>query len=363
MKKILLICNESKTVINFRKELILFLKNKNFDVEIIIGDNEFFDEISALKVNTYIVSFNNRSINPFSSFNLIKQFRRIIKKVKPDIVFTFQLKPNVFGTLACSNITTRIFNMVEGLGDPFQPTDFKGKIIRFLVSELYKKAFKKSTGVFFLNNTDKEELVARKIISKDKCLLINGIGIDTKLFLPDYNLQKEIHVVYLARLIKNKGIFEFCKIAKMTRARRKDIFFDLYGSESQIKESDLNEYIKDGSISYHGYSSDSKSVISNSYLLLSTSYREGFPRVILEAMALGRPTIATNVIGNKDVVKDGYTGYLLEKNDLSLFVEKIIYLIDHKETIIKLGRQARDYCENYYDSEIINNIILKNIIQ
>jgi len=363
MKNILLICNESKTVVNFRKELILFLKNKDFDVEIIIGDDEFINEINNLEIKTHIVPFKNRSINPFTSLKLIRQFKKIIKSVNPDIVFTFQLKPNVFGTIAAAKTTTRIFNMVEGLGDPFQPTNFKGKIIRFFVSKLYKRAFKMSSGVFFLNIADKEELVERKIISEEKCLLINGIGIDTKSFLPDYSLQKEVHIVYLARLIKNKGIFEFCKIAQMTRASRKDIFFDLYGSESQIKATDLKEYIEDGSINYHGYSSNSKSIITNSHLLLSTSYREGFPRIILEAMALGRPTIATNVIGNKDVVKHEYTGYLLDKDDLSAFVSKIIYLVDHKEMLIKLGKQARDYCENNYDSEIINNIMLKKIIQ
>lgn len=363
MKNILLICNESKTIINFRKELILFLKSKDFDVEIIIGDNEFFNEINALKIKTHIVPFNNRSINPFASLKLIKQFKRIIQSVKPEIVFTFQLKPNVFGTIAASKTTTRIFNMVEGLGDPFQPTNFKGKIIRFLVSKLYKKAFRISSGVFFLNEADKDEMIKRKIISNDKSILINGIGIDTKTFLPNFNLQEKIHVVYLARLIKNKGIFEFCKIAQMTRAIRKDIIFDLYGSESQIKTADINEYIKDGSINYHGYSSNSQTIITNSHLLLSTSYREGFPRIILEAMALGRPTIATNVIGNKDVVKDGYTGYLIDKDDLPSFVDKIIYLANHKEVIIKLGKQARDYCVNNYDSEIINNIILKKIVQ
>jgi glycosyltransferase involved in cell wall biosynthesis len=362
MKKILLICNESKTVINFRKELILFLIDKKYEVELIVGDEEYLSEILELGVNVDVIPFDNRSTNPFSSLRLIKLFKKAINLINPDIIFTFQLKPNIFGTFAakkCKNV--RIYNMVEGLGDPFQPTNFKGKIIRTVVSNLYRRAFKYSDGVFFLNIHDREEFISRRIITKEKCILINGIGIDTSKYIPDYEPQKENRVVYLSRLIKNKGIIEFCKIAQMTRKLRKDIFFDLYGSESQLSVQDLGQYIDDQSITYHGYTDKPKEIIANSCFMVSTSYREGFPRIILEAMALGKPVIASNVIGNKDIVQDGITGCLVNLDNLQDFCNCIIKLIDDKEQIIKLGKQARQFCVENYDSKIINNIILKNI--
>lgn len=362
MRKILFICNESRTVINFRKELILFLIDKKYEVELIVGDDEYLPEILELGVNVDVIPFDNRSTNPFSSLKLIKLFKKAINSINPDIIFTFQLKPNIFGTFAAKkNKNMRIYNMVEGLGDPFQPASFKGKIIRAVVSNLYKRAFKYSDGVFFLNVHDQEEFINRRIITKERCILINGIGIDTSKYIPNYEPQKEKRIVYLSRLIKNKGIIEFCKIAQMTRKIRKDIFFDLYGSESQLSAEDLKLYIDDKSITYHGYSNKPKEIITNSCFMVSTSYREGFPRIILEAMALGKPVIASNVIGNKDVVQDGVTGYLVNLDNLQDFCNCAIKLIDDREQMIKLGKQARQFCVENYDSKIINNIILQNI--
>lgn len=121
-------------------------------------------------------------------------------------------------------------------------------------------------------------------------------------------------------------------------------------------------YIEDKSITYHGYSDRAKEVIANSTLLLSTSrYREGLPRIILEAMALGKPVIASDIIGNKDVVQDGVTGYLVDVDDLDGFSRKIIELVDNEQKIIELGKNARNICVKRYDSKVINDIIFEII--
>lgn len=363
MSKILLICNESKTVINFRKELILYLHRNGHEVEVIVGDDLYLNDIVKLPVVAYLVPFKNRSINPFASLNLKCRFKNVIKESKPDIVFTFQLKPNIFGGLAASKIKNiKLYSMVEGLGDPFQPHNLKGIVIREIVSWLYKKAFRFSKRVFFLNNSDMKEMVTRRILIPSKCKVIPSIGIDTSTFQPIFVLPDDVHVSYFARLLKNKGIFDFCEIARATRKLRKDIQFDLYGSESEIKVAEIKQYIDDESIVYHGYVTDVADAISRSHLILSTSFREGFPRIILEAMALGRPVVATNVIGNKDAVVDGITGYLLEKGDIFAFRDTIIKLIDDKNLIIRMGQEARTLCVNHYDSEIINECILKEIL-
>ena len=364
MKKILLICNESKTVVNFRKELIVFLTKKDYSISLIIGDDEFLPEIKKLGVDVHIIPFTNRSLNPFATLSLIRKFKRVIKQDNPDVIFTFQIKPNIFGAIAASKASNApVFSMVEGLGDPFQPKNFKGKIVRLIVSKLYKRAFKSVNKVFFLNNYDKEEFISRKLIDDKKCVVIPGIGIDTTNYVPSYNLPKEAHIVFIGRLIENKGVYEFCSIAKKVRESRKDIYFDIYGSESQIKISDLRNFINDGIVSCHGYSTDIKNVVANSLILLSTSYREGFPRTIMEAMALGRTTIASNVVGNRDVIVDGVTGYLIEKEDIDGFSKKIIELVNDQSLLIKIGQQARKYCEEHYDSETINGIIANTMEQ
>lgn len=363
-KKILLICNESNTVINFRKELINFLISKENDVYLIAGDSFREQEIELLGVTFICIPFSNRSINPFGIMKMKKAFANAIKDIKPDIVMTFQIKPNVIGTKAAFNLGIKnIYSMVEGLGDPFQPKNFKGKIIRWIVCRLYKSAFKKTKKVFFLNNDDKNELINRRLITEDKVIVIPGIGINTKLYNPDYNLPKEKKVLKLARLIKNKGIFDYCEIARLVRQSRPDIVFELYGEESQLTKKDLQEYIEDGSIIYGGFSKDATSIIKEARILVSSSYREGFPRVILESMALGKMVIATNTVGNKDAVIDGETGFLLPIHDIKSFAEKIIEVIDDNELIIKLGINARKKCEECYDSLFINNIIYEIIIK
>lgn len=360
--KILFICNDSNTVINFRKELILFLKDREYEIFVLAGDNKRETDIKKLGVNFSFISFSNREKSVLSSIKLTKKFKNAIKKINPNIVFTFQIKPNIFGAMAAKKAKIEnIYSMIEGLGDPFQPVNFKGRILRKLISILYRKGLKATKKVFILNPDDKRELIKRRIVSENKVVLISGIGIDTKQYVPKYKFTSEKVVVNLSRLIVNKGIIEYCKIAREVRKIRPDILFKLYGTEDQLTEKDIFEYIKDNSIKYCGYSNNAAEIISNSSFVVSTSYREGFSRVLLEAMALGKPVIASNVVGNKEIVEQNKTGYLLDLNDLNTFVKCILDNIDNEELLVKMGKNARQICEDKYDSSIINKQIVEVI--
>lgn len=361
MNKILFICNESRTVINFRKELILFLNKRDFEVSIIAADDMYKNEIEALNTKFYFKKYSNRSKNPFSIISTFKFFKKTIATVKPDLVFTFQLKPNVFGTLAAKKYKLPVFNMVEGLGDPFTSNSFSMKIVRKIVSILYKKAFKHSKLVYFLNNNDKNEFIKRKIVKSEISTVINGIGIDTKSFIPNYSLPKEKRVLCLSRLIRNKGVIDYCRIAQIVKSKRTDIIFDLYGPEAELSKTDLKEFTDSNVVYYGGLSNDVNSLILKSRILVSTSYREGFPRTILEAMALGRPVIAYDCIGVRDSVEDGKTGFLIYNRDEEKFADKIIELIDNDDKLIEIGKCARSICEEKYTSDAINNLIYKDI--
>ncbi len=360
-KKIMLICNESNSVINFRRELIAYLRASGFKVSLIVGDSERNDDIDKLGVEYRVIPFDNRSKNPLSLVTLRKSFTKYIEEIKPDIVFTFQLKPNVVGPLAASKAgVSNIYSMVEGLGDPFQPTNIKGKLIRVVVSSLYRRAFKKVKRVFFLNDTDFNEFVHRKIVSPKQGVIINGIGIDTNKY-PFFNfISPNKEVVLLARLIKNKGIIDFCRIAQKIFERRQDITFKIYGEESELKATDLMPYIDSGVVQYCGFTKDVVNCLKECRIMVSvSSYREGFPRTILEAMACGRPVIASNIVGNKQAVVDGQTGYLLPVHDIDAFANKIVEIIDDETILLKLGQQARAMCVDSYDSYIINKIIFE----
>ncbi len=362
MKKILLICSDSSTVINFRRELISFLVSKHFNVSIIIGDENRIDEIKNLGVEVHHIPFNNRSINPFSTLSLLHKIKKTIKNINPDLVFTFQIKPNIIGAIAAHKAKIKkIYCMIEGLGDPFQPKNSRGYLLRKVVVFLYKKSLKHVTNLFVLNKTDYEEVCFWKMIPPERIITIPGIGIDTSKYVADYTIPFEKKVLNLSRLIINKGIIDYCEIARRVRNVRPDISFYLFGAESQIKTKDINDYINDGSIIYGGYINDPIDLMKSSRLIVSCSYREGFPRVILEAMSLGKVVIASNVPGNKDAIVDGETGFLVDSHNINAFAERIIQTIDDEKSLIKLGKAARNKCEKCYDSSIINSLIF-NII-
>lgn len=360
--KILLICNDSNNVINFRSELIKEMIDLGFGVAVITSDELRLQEVNALGVSSYVVKYKNRSINLFKIANIQKQFKRIIREYSPDCVFTFQIKPNIFGVRAARKCgIKRIYSMVEGLGDPFSDNGCKNKILKHVISFMYKKACKYARRVFFLNLDDINEFVKSKIIDRDKCILIPGIGIDNKNYMPA-PLPSNLNVVAMARLIVNKGILDYCNVARLVKKKRNDINFYLYGEESQLRIKDIKEYIDEGSIIYCGYTTNAKDAISNCRLLVSCSfYREGFPRTILESMALERVTIASNSIGNKDAVVNGVTGFLITPHDINGFAEAILNIIDNDEKLVRMGKEAKRICKERYDSSLINEKII-NII-
>ncbi len=358
-KKILLICTGSDAVVNFRSELISYLMNKGFDVDVLASDNKREKDIKKLGVNFFFVPFSNRDKNPFQFRKIEKGFRKAIRESKPDIVFTFQLKPNLFGTRAAKKEKVKhIYSMIEGLGDPFQPSNFKGKVIRYLITKMYKSSLKSAEKVFLLNEEDKQECLVRKIINEKQGVIIHSIGIDMNKYEPLEDLPSEKKVLYLSRLIKNKGIYDYCEIARKVHKVRPDIIFELCGDESsEIQRKDLLPYINEGSLVYNGFLKNVNETIKSARIYLSTSFREGFPRTLLESMALKKVIIASNVIGNKDGVINNKTGYLLPVHDINAFTEKIIQIIDNDELLKQLGNNAYSFCKEHFQSDIINEQI------
>ena len=359
-QKILLICNESNSTYNFRKELILFLLNNNYEVYVTSRDSDRKDDIEKLGCKFFETSFNNRSRSIFSLNNFKKALKKVMKDVKPDVAFSFMLKPSIVAPKIAKKYGVRkIYAMLEGLGDAFQSQTFVKRFIRFGVSLLLRKAFKFTQKIFVLNNDDKNELVSRNIASENKITVIPGIGIDCNQFEPTFINPKDKKVVMFARLIKNKGILDYCELAKLVYEKRNDIKFELYGQEEEITKEDLLPYTSKGYLSYYGYTKDNKGVMLSSSIVVSTSfYREGMPRVILEAMALGKPVVATNTVGSKDLVLNGKTGFLFNMHKPGECADIILNIIDKDDYLIDLGKEARKVCEAKYDSKMVNKMIL-----
>lgn len=361
MKKITLICSRSIPVTIFRKGLVKELQNNNYDVSIIALDNDREEEIKSWGVDFYYTYQNNRSTNPLDKITLFKEFKKILNKIKPDIVFTFQVTPNTIGALAARSCGIKnIYSMVEGAGDVFVYNNLKWKIIRFFTCLLLKVSFMNVNKVFFINNDDKNEFVQRKIVKDNKTVVIPGIGVDINYFT--YKPIKNTNTFLMAaRLMPAKGVIEYCKAAELVKKEYPNTTFNLIGEEFTLRYNDIKEYIDNGIINYYGYQKDVRPYIEECYMHILPSYREGFGLVIAEAGAMGRASIASNTQGCKDAVIENETGLLFKNKDYNDLANKIIYSLNNVDIIKDMSLKAYELSKDKYNKDVINKIILKEI--
>ncbi len=360
-KKILLICGISQTVITFRLGLIKILQEKGFEVAVIALDDDYKDAIINYGIEFYNVNSKNRSLNPFGMRKLLMNYRSIIKQIQPDIVFTFMLKPNIFGVRAAKKEgVKRIFSMVEGAGDVFINNSLKWKIIRRGVCYLYKSAFKKVKKVFFLNQDDKKDFIERKLVDDNKAVVIPGIGVDTVhfAFKEAKNVDK---FLMIARMLTTKGVLEYCNAARIVKQYKKDVAFDYIGAEGTLKISDIQEFIDDGTVNYIGTTKDVRPYLEDCAVFVLPSYREGMPMSIMEAESVGRAVITTDTNGCRDTVLDGYNGKIVQKGDVEGLANAMIWCLDNPDEIVKMGQNSRRFAEDKFEQGKINQQILEGI--
>ena len=361
--KILLITPTSEQVITFRAKLIECLKKTGYNISVLTFDDKYKSEIINNDIEFHCFKDKNRSLNPFKVFTLKRKYCKVIKLVKPNIVFTFMLKPNIFGVLAAKKAKVeKIFSMVEGAGDVFINNGLKWKLIRGFVCCLYKKAFKNCRKVFFLNNDDKNEFVQRKLVNSSQCEVISGIGVDLEKF--KYKPIKNYRTfLMVARMLKTKGIFEYCECARIVKRIYPDIIFNYLGAEGTVKLADIQEYIDDGSINYLGTTKDVRPFYEDCFVYVLPSYREGLPVSIMEAEATGRAIISSLTNGCRDTVSEYYNGFLVNICNIKGMTEKIIWCIEHPNETEQMGKNARQFAEKKFDVIKINQLLVKSIYE
>lgn len=362
-KKIVIVCPTSRNIVNFRKNLIIKLQSCGYTVSAIVFDDKCKDEIIDLGVAPYFINDNNRSINPFKLLSIEKKYKKIIKSIAPDIVFTFMLKPNIYATRAAKKSGIKhILSMVEGAGDVFGNNGFIWRIIRSYCCYGYKLGFKSSDKVFFTNKDDKEEFVSRGIVDLHKTEVVHGIGVDVEHFaykpIKNYNI-----FLMVSRLMKPKGVFDYCDAARIVKAKYPEAVFNLIGGESTLKQKDIQKYIDDGTINYLGKKSDVRPYYEECTVqVLPTYYREGLGLVNAEAGAIGRATITCDVVGARDTVEDGYNGlFVIPKNPQDL-ADKMIWFLQNPNKADELGKNNHKFAEDKFDQRKINQYIV-NLIE
>jgi glycosyltransferase involved in cell wall biosynthesis len=362
-KSIVIISNTSWSIYNFRFNLAKFLQNNNYDI-ICIAPKDKYSSYLAESFTYYDIFIDNKGVNPINDSKILYQLYKLYKKIQPDIVLNFTIKPNIYSSIIARILSIPTISNITGLGTVF----IKQTIITKLVKRLYKFALQKNYKIFFQNSDDKELFNANNLINMKYVDVLPGSGIDTTKFIPiQTNINENFMFLFIGRLLKDKGIYEFIDAIKIVQQNYPNILFQVVGdidnkNNTSITQENLNQWIDNKLIEYYRFSDDIASYIANADCVLLPSYREGTPRVLLEAASMEKPLISTNVPGCRNVVDDGVNGFLCEvKNskDLANKMEKMLNL--SKEERQKMGKRGREKMIKEFDEKIVIDKYLQTI--
>ena len=371
--KIIMIGTVAASFLGFRSDLIRFLIEKEhsiyaFTSEYSSDELKKIEDLGAIPV-TYELS--RGGLNPLADIKATYLLSKKIKKIAPDLVFSYFAKPVIFGTLAARIAKVpRVIGMLEGLGYTFtdQPEGLSKKVqlIKDIQVFLYKIALPRLDKLIFLNPDDRQDLVEKYSIAVKEIGVLGGIGLNLNEYAyhPISNIELPIKFLFIGRLLKEKGIHDFVKAAKTVKGIYPDTQFTILGSIDYsnlgaLQQSELDDLIASKAINYHGHVNDVKDWIVDSHVFVLPSYREGVPRSTQEAMAIGRPVITTDVPGCRETVVDGVNGFLVQKWQPHALAEKMLYFIEHPEQIEKMGYESYKIAKDRFDANKVNQRLLK----
>lgn len=356
--KILILANSDLGLYKFRRELIIKLLENN-QVYIALPKGDYVDELCNMGCNFINVELSRHGVNPFKELKLMKNYKKIMKEIKPDYVLTYTIKPNIYGGFSAKKLKIPYITNITGLGTAVEK---KGLLQKITVT-LYKKALKKAKMVFFQNEENKSFMVNNKIV-KDNYDLLPGSGVNVNQYtLLDYPKDSEINFVFVARIMKEKGIDQYLDAAKAIKEKYPNTNFYICGFCEENYVELLKELQEKGIINYLGLVKNMVEIYEKCHCVVHpTYYPEGLSNVLLEASACGRPIITTNRSGCREVIDDGQNGYLVNQKDsvdLISKIEKFIELsYDDKKN---MGIKGRRKVENDFNREIVINKYLNLI--
>ena len=357
--KVILTSNTSWSLWNFRLGLMRALKEKGFEVWAVAPYDEFSENLKKEFKYYEIKNLDRKGTNPLRDLKLLMEYIRIYRKIKPNLVINFTIKPNIYSSIACGFLGIKCISVITGLGYVY----VKGGVLQVITNLLYKVALSFNKKVVFQNEEDGNIFINKGIINPNKSVLIKGSGVDTKFFSPEFckNINKEkdkFIFLMVSRLLWDKGVREFVEAGK--KLKEKYPFVELWllgpldrGNPSAIPEEKLREW--EGIIKYLGETKDVRPYVCQAdCVVLPSYYREGIPRSLLEAMAMEKPIITTDTPGCRDVVRDGVNGFMVKARDfMSLYdaMERMIKLDAEKR--LKMGKEGRKLVLEEFDEKII----------
>ncbi len=347
---------------DFRKELVQRLLHDSFDVVIVapfVTYKKRFERMGCVCVHSKI---ERRGMNPVKDFVLLQFYRKCLREYKPDVVLTYTIKPNIYGGIACQIEKIPYLANVTGLGTSLTGTSK----LKDIIGTLYKIGLRGARCVFFQNEYNRTFMQGKGYLTGTNRLLM-GSGVNLSEFpYQKYPSEEPIQMLTIGRIMKDKGIGELLAVIPKICKEFSSVVFVLLGAYEKEDEEYFQPIIenlqKEGSLRYYGYKENARDYIRQAQALIHPSYHEGMSNVMLEAAATGRPIVASDIPGCREIVKDRTTGVLCQAKDADSLYESIkLLLLKSSEERAQMGKKAREHVTTSFDREQIVEAYLEEI--
>lgn len=353
-KTIVLSANSDWNIVNFRGGLIRALRTAGYEPVVIAPHDPSADRrMRELDVERIPIRIDRSGLNPWADLQLIGEYKRLLRRIRPVAYLGYTIKPNVYGCFAAASLGIPAIPNISGLGTAF----IRSGPLQQIVKALYRVGFRRAPRVFFQNDEDRDLFVDRKIVRTDQARVLPGSGIDLDRFRPVPLPEGPPIFLLIGRLLRDKGVVEFVEAARQLRTEMPDGRFQLLGpiddgNRTSVSKAELQSWIAQGVIEYLGTTDDVRPFIAAASAVVLPSYREGMPRSLLEAAAMGRPLIATDVPGCREIVEEGRNGLLcVVKDARSLASAMRRFAGMSLEDRIAMGKAARRKVQEEFSEE------------
>ncbi len=368
MSSVVIIAANARSLIANRGDLIRKLKQHGHEVTALVPRFDVLPEVESLEIPYELIRIDRRHMNILKDLLSCGELWRKLRRLSPDLVFAYGIKPIVYGTLTARMArVSRVFSMITGLGYLFTSKSLKARVGRLVAKGLYAVALPLNKMVFFQNPDDRRAIGRLGPISLCKKIAVTaGSGINLEHFSPAPLPDGPLRFLVIARLLRDKGVIEFCETAMELHAVYPEVKFEVLGPHdsslpNSIPIKQIERYKSAGVVRFHSATKDVRPYIANCSMLVLPSYREGTPRAVLEAMAMGRGIITTDAPGCRETVVHGGNGLLVKPADVVTLREAIQRVIENPSLIKEMGEKSLAIARTKYDVNIVNNEIISNL--
>lgn len=357
MKKILILANNDIGLYKFRKELIEELLKDN-EVYISLPHGNFVNDLIKMGCNFINTPIDRRGINPIKDLKLLYNYLKIFKRIKPNLVITYTIKPNIYGSLVARLKKIDYVVNITGLGTAFQCNNY----LRKLIVILYKLALKRVKVVFFENEENQNIFITENIVKKNKTCKLNGAGVNLEEypFVKYPDVDHGIIFLFIGRIMKEKGIDELLEAAKRIKKEYQEVQFDIIGPMEDDYKFIIDKYEKNNIINYYGFQDNVKPYIERCHCFILPSYHEGMANTLLEAASMGRPLITSNISGCKEAINNnGYLVNVRDSNNLYNNIKKFVLL--NYEDKVMMSKNSRKHIKEVFDRRKIVGDTIKRL--